>query len=92
MLSIIVFSKAAVKGEKWLFIFSTSIFFKNFSYIFEKMFSTLTGRKLDTEYLLSASLSKGEMLATFESSGNFPFNMLLLIALHNGVLKISADN
>ena len=56
------------------------------------MFSTLAGRKLDTEYLLSVSLSKGEILATFESSGNFPFNMLLLIALHNGVLKISADN
>ena len=56
------------------------------------MFSTLTGRKLDTEYLLSVCLSKGKTLATFASSGNFPFNMLLLIALDNGVLKISADN
>ena len=56
------------------------------------MFSTLTGRKLDTEYLLSVCLSKGETLATFASSGSFPFNMLFLIALDNGVLKISADN
>ena len=56
------------------------------------MFSTLTGRKLDTEYLLSVYSFKGETLATFASSGNFPFNMLLLIALDNGVLKISADN
>ena len=56
------------------------------------MFSTLTGRKIDTEYLLSACLSKGETLATFASFGNFPFNMLLLIALENGVLKISAHN
>ena len=37
-------------------------------------------------------LSKGETLATFACSGNFPFNMLLLIALDNGLLKISADN
>ena len=66
--------------------------FKTSSYIFEKMFSTLTGRKLDTEYLLSVYLSKGEALATFASSGHFPFNMLLLIALDNEVLKISADN
>ena len=56
------------------------------------MFSTLTGRKLDTEYLLPVCLSKGEKLATFASSGNFPFNMLILIALDNGVLKKSADN
>ena len=56
------------------------------------MFSTLTGRKLDIEYLLSANLTKGETLATFASSGNFPFNMLLLIALDNGVLKTSAHN
>ena len=41
---------------------------------------------------MSVCLSKGEMLATFASSGNFPFNMLFLIALDNGVLKISADN
>ena len=56
------------------------------------MFITLTRRKLDTEYLLSVCLFKGETLATFASSGNFPFNMLLLIALDNGVLKISAHN
>ena len=56
------------------------------------MLSTLTGQKLDAEYLLSVCLSKGEMLATFASLGNFPFYMLLLIALDNGVLKISADN
>ena len=43
------------------------------------MFSKLTGQKLDTEDLLSVCLSKGETLATFTSSGNFPFNMLLLI-------------
>ena len=56
------------------------------------MFSTPTGRKLDAEYLLPVCLSKGETPATFASSGNFPFNMLLLNALDNGVLKISADN
>ena len=55
------------------------------------MFSTLTGRKLDTEYLLSVYSFKGETLSTFASSGNFPFNMLLLIALDNRVLKISAE-
>ena len=56
------------------------------------MSSTPRGKKLDTKYLLSVCLSKGETLATFASSGHFPFNMLLLIALDNGVLKISADN
>ena len=47
-------------------------------------------QKLDTEYLLSVCLPKGETLATFASCGNF--NKLLLIALDNRVLKISADN
>ena len=56
------------------------------------MFRTLTGLRLDTEYLLSVSLSKRETLAPFASSGNFPFNMLFLITLDNGVLKISAKN
>ena len=56
------------------------------------MFSTLTGRKLDAEYLLSVCLSRGETLATFPLFGNFPCKMLLLIALDNGVLKISADS
>ena len=33
----------------------------------------------------------GDTLATFALSGDFPFNMLLLFALDNGGLKISAD-
>ena len=56
------------------------------------MFSALTGWKLDVDYLLSVSLSKGETYAAFASFEHFPFNMLLFIALNNGVLKISADN
>ena len=56
------------------------------------MFGTLTERKLDTEYLLPVCLSKGETLATFASYGSFLFDVLLLIALNNGVLKIYADN
>ena len=56
------------------------------------MLITLAGRRLDTEYLFSVCLSKGEAHATFALSRNFPFNMLLLNALDNGVLKKSADN
>ena len=92
MLSIIALSISCNESEKWSFIFSTSIFSKTFSYIFEKMFITLAGRSLDTEYLFSVCLSKGEAHATFALSRNFPFNMLLLNALDNGVLKKSADN
>ena len=56
------------------------------------MFSPLTGGKLDTESLLSVYISKEETLLVLHHLEIFPFNMLLLIALDNGVLKISADN
>ena len=41
---------------------------------------------------LNVCLTKGETLATSALSTNFPFNILLLIALVNGVLEISVDN
>ena len=68
--------------------------FQNFllHIIWEKVISTLTGRKLDIEYLLSVYLSIGEMLVAFTSFKNFQFDLLLLIAVVNGVFKISADN
>ena len=74
MPSIIVFSISC--NEKWKMV----IHILN-KHIFQK---------LDTEYLLSVCLPKGETLANFASCGNF--NKLLLIALDNRVLKISAHN
>ena len=66
--------------------------FQNYLIHFWENVSTPVGRKLDIEYLLSICLAKGETFATFASSGNFPLNMLLLIPLDNGVLKIFAEN
>ena len=55
--------------------------FAIFPYIFEKVFKTLTGRKLITEYLSSVCLSKGEGHTVLALSGSIPLLKLLLIAI-----------
>ena len=61
------------------------------SLVFKKVFKTLTGRKLVTEYLSSVCLSKGLKDVISRSSGNIPLLKLLLITVANGLLKIFTD-
>ena len=56
----------------------------HFLNIFEKVFKTLTGRKLFTDYLSSVRSSKGEMYATLALSWNIPLLKQWLIAIANG--------
>ena len=68
---------------------SLSSFFHKF---FEKVFKTLTGGKLVTEYLPLVCLSKRETQAISALSGNIPLLKLLLIAMASGLLKTFADS
>ena len=54
------------------------------SYIFEKVFRTLTGLKSETLFLSSDCLTIGETDAIFEMSGKTPLEILLFRASANG--------
>ena len=78
------FCYAEINAEKWgplLLIIKSYTIFLN---IFEKVFKTLTGRKLFSDYLSSVRLSKGEMYATLALSWNIPLLKQWLIAIANG--------
>ena len=81
---------AEINLEKVCSILLIKKSFTIFSLIFEKVFETLTGRKLVTEYLSSVCLSKGETHPILALSGNIPLLKVLLIAMANGLLKTFA--
>ena len=64
-------------------------FFINF---LKRLFKTLTGGKLVTEYLPLMCLSKRKTQAISALSGNIPLLKLLLIAMASGLLKTFADS
>ena len=59
----------------------TSCCFRTFSYIFEKVLRTLTGRKFLSTVRFSSPLSNGQTAAFFPSFGKREFRMLQLMAL-----------
>ena len=61
------------------------------SYIFEKVFRTLTGLKSETLFLSSDCLPIGETDAIFEMSGKTPLEILLFRASANSWERTSAD-
>ena len=73
-----------MKGEKYLYNPET-----NWSLIIlEKVFSILTGLKLEISFLFDLTLSSRITEAILASSGNNPYFRLLFIAIERGVVRL----
>ena len=76
-----------INGESWCSILLIKRSFTIFSKFFEKVFKTLTDRKLLTVYLPLVCLTKGETYAIIA----FSQNILLLKLYCNAILSVPVD-
>ena len=81
-----------MKVERYLSNSETNWSLITFSKILEKVFSILTGLKLEISFLFGLPLSSGITEAILASSGNTPYFRLLFTAIEREVLSISAES
>ena len=81
-----------MKDEKYLSNPETNWSLITSSQILEKLFSILTGLKLEIWFLFGVPLLSVITKAILTSSGNTPYLRLLSISVERGVLSISAES